>query len=502
MKFNSLVYLFFLFNIILGKDNNYSLDGAYAIKEYNDLKWLNVSAHNLILEKNSKKKNAIFYIRKCDNQIQSQKDKIFYFIYIIINNNRLCINEQNNTIKFCINETSEDILKWLIIKKENIRGYIIQNKKSGLYIGINSIYDDNLPRNILTVKSDVYNATIFQLYKIYEEHIPYDTELLRKEPIDVLIKYIDLKDPNLERNKIKQIKKDEDNDELKYCLRSILKNIPWIRKIFILMPNNNVKFLKNQKQIKEKIIFVKDKDLIGFDSASIYTFQFNLWRMKKYGMSENFILMDDDYFINYPINKSELFYEENNKIVPLMITNDYYIMNEKKIKLQHKHHFLLAKKDKTQSEEAFLLRQLSSLKFMYEIFGKDKSRYKFPLIEASFSHNAIPLKLSDIKEVYDYVLNKYKYYKETLYSFDRNIYSLHFQTLVLSYVMNRYRRKVYGISCSFIDIKDYHKYETKDKLFVINTSDKEYDKNVFIQEKQFLENKFNIPTKYELNEKK
>ena len=56
----------------------------------------------------------------------------------------------------------------------------------------------------------------------------------------MLIKYIDLKDPNLKRNKIKQIKKDEDNDELKYCLRSILKNIPWVRKIFIVMPNNNV----------------------------------------------------------------------------------------------------------------------------------------------------------------------------------------------------------------------------------------------------------------------
>ena len=378
MKFY-LFYLFFLFNIILGKDNNNGLDGAYAIKEYQDIKWLNVTAQNLILEKNSKKKKAVFYIRKCDNQIQSEKDKIFYFIYTIINNNRLCINEQNNAIKFCIQETSEDILKWSIIKKENIGRYIIQNKKSGLYIGINSINDDNLPRNILTVKSDVNNATIFQFYKIYEEHIPHDTELLRKEPIDVLIKYIDLKDPNLERNKIKQIKKDEDNDELKYCLRSILKNIPWIRKIFILMPNNKVKFLKSQKQIKEKIIFVKDKDLIGFDSASIYTFQFNLWRMKKYGMSENFILMDDDYFINHPLNKSELFYEENNKIVPLMITNDYYLMNEKKIKLQYKHHFLMAKKDKTQSEETFLLRQLSSLKFMYEIFGKDKSRYKLPL---------------------------------------------------------------------------------------------------------------------------
>ena len=56
------------------------------------------------------------------------------------------------------------------------------------------------------------------------------------------------------------------------------------------MPNDKVKFLKSQKKIKEKIIFVKDKDLIGFDSASIYVFQFNLWKMKKFGMSENFIL--------------------------------------------------------------------------------------------------------------------------------------------------------------------------------------------------------------------
>ena len=66
-------------------------------------------------------------------------------------------------------------------------------------------------------------------------------------PIDVLIKYIDLYDPNLNRTGIHQIDKDYDNEELRYSLRSILKNIPWVRKIFILMPNEKVRYLKDYR---------------------------------------------------------------------------------------------------------------------------------------------------------------------------------------------------------------------------------------------------------------
>ena len=500
MKLSFIFYFLFLMILVIGKNNENNLDGAYAIREYKDIKWLNMK-NNLYLKKNSKKKKANFYIKKCYDEKEGNN---YYYINTIINNTKLCLNEENKLIEQCEKDNNDDISKWLILKKNNTKeGYIIQNKKTKKYIGLNSIYDDNLYENNLTVKSDINNATIFQLYKMYEEYVPKETELLKKEPIDILIKYIDLKDPTLKRDNIKQIKKDEDNEELKYCLRSIIDNLPWIRKIFILMPNDKVKFLKKQKKIKEKIIFVKDKDLIGFDSASIYVFQFNLWKMKKFGMSENFILMDDDYFINYPLNKSDFFYEENNEIVPLMITNDYYLMNEKKIKTQHQQYKIIIDRNNTHSEEVFLFRQLSSLLFMYKIFGDDKSRNKNPLIEASFSHNAIPLKLNDIKEVYDLVIQKYIYLKETLYSIDRNIFSLHFQTLILSYIINKYKRKVHGISCAYIDVNSYYLYETKynntkDKLFVINTSDKEYDENVFILEKIFLEKKFPNPTIYEL----
>ena len=496
------IYFLLLIIVINGKekDNKQNLDGAYAIREYKDIKWLNIK-NNLYLIKNSKKKKANFYIKSIKNDENNETN--VYYITTIINNTKLCINEENNLIEKCPNENEEDKSKWIITKLENLKeAYIFQNKKSKKYIGFNSTFDDNLDKNILVAKSDKNNATKFQLYKIYEEHIPIETNLLKKEPIDILIKYIDLKDPNLKRENIKQIKKDEDNEELKYCLRSILENIPWVRKIFILMPNDKVKFLKNQRKIKEKIIFVKDKDLIGFDSAAIYVFQFNLWKMKKFGMSENFILMDDDYFINSPLNKSDFFYEENNQIYPLMITNDYYLMDEKKIRKEHYQNKLMLNEKNTHSEEVFLYRQLSSLKFMYEIFGSDKSRNKMPLIEASFSHNAIPLKLSDIKEIYDLIIDKYKYVKETLYSIERNAQSLHFQTLILSYILNKYHRKVHGISCAYIDIFNYHLFEARynltEKLFVINTSDKEYEENIFFLEKIFLDNKFPASTKYEL----
>ena len=59
-----------------------------------------------------------------------------------------------------------------------------------------------------------------------------------------MIKYIDLKDSNLNRSGIIQIEKDFDNEELRYSIRSILSNIPWVRKIFIVMPNERIRYFK------------------------------------------------------------------------------------------------------------------------------------------------------------------------------------------------------------------------------------------------------------------
>ena len=150
----------------------------------------------------------------------------------------------------------------------------------------------------------------FFFIKIYEE-VDYNQnnyELIEKEPIDAIIKYIDLRDPFLKRNGIHQIQKDYDNEELRYSLRSILKNIPWIRKIFIIMPNNKERFLNDYKIIKDKIIYIKDKYILGYDSSNSLAFQFRYWKLKDFNISSNIIALDDDCFIGKHLNKSDFFY--------------------------------------------------------------------------------------------------------------------------------------------------------------------------------------------------
>ena len=51
------------------------------------------------------------------------------------------------------------------------------------------------------------------------------------------------------------------------------------------MPNEKMQYFKDPKEIKDKIVYIKDKDVLGFDSASNPVFQFNLWKMKKLGLS-------------------------------------------------------------------------------------------------------------------------------------------------------------------------------------------------------------------------
>ena len=145
-----------------------------------------------------------------------------------------------------------------------------------------------------------------------------------------------MRDSNLERYNIHQIEKDYDNEELKYSIRSIIKNIPWIRKIFILMPNEEVRYFKNSSQIREKIIYIKDKDLLGFDSSNSNLFQFNYWKLKKYGISDNFLSMDDDYFIGKRLLKKDFFYVENGKVLPFIITSKFLKIDKDSIVKKHK----------------------------------------------------------------------------------------------------------------------------------------------------------------------
>ena len=433
------------------------------------------------------------YLLMKDNNENSINDDYFYII--VSGNIYLSASNESNYVQKNSN-MDKDYSLWKIIPKineDNKLIYYVQNKKLNKYWELESKY-------IILKEVINFNKTNeFQFVELYKEVERKESNILDKEPIDVLIKYIDISDPNLNRSGINQISKDEDNEELRYSVRSVLQNISWIRKIFILMPNEKVRFFKDPEEINNKIVYVKDKDLLGFDTASPSIFQFHLHKMKKFGLSENFILMDDDYFIARPLKKKRFFYEENGTVYPALITSDYYEMNKEKyenfIKFPPKTRDVNAN-----SAKGFLIKQRRALLFMYKIFGDDDKRNGKKLIEPAFSHNAIPMKISDIEEIHNHIVNYYEYVNITFFSKERTLFDLQMQTLYMAYVKNKYDRKVSKVSSDFYDLLKIRKVEhnTKD-LFVINKSNRRYHLMHLRGEKKVLNYLFPEKTIYELD---
>ena len=419
-------------------------------------------------------------------------------------NKRVGLNDKNILIlkdKYSLNPLKDTY--WNITNLNN-NSFLIQNNYTKNFITIKDRYKIILEcKNNLT---DITNGQTIQIsnvpknykfsfFKLYEEvHLkPDDIPIIDNEPIDVMIKYIDLNDPFLNRPGIQKISKDEENQELKYCVRGILEYIPWVRKIFILMPNKRVRYFKPIEEISDKFVYVLDKDLLGFESEDVYTFHFHLWKMKKFNLSENFILMDDDYFIGKPINKSQFFYydEEEKKVVPSVATDSINELNKDEVVKEYKK-LLRRVNYNTHSFFGWKLQQLAAHKLLLDNFNP-------PLINGDFSHNAIPLNLNDLEEIYKFIEEKYPYANQTLFSTFRYKYGLQSQSLFNSYLLNVKKRKVNSIPYVYYDLGALKDKNLNIELFVINTSgDRKYTNEQKRIAKSLLENKFSKPTPYEI----
>lgn len=408
----------------------------------------------------------------------------FYYIEDVKTNLKL-ISSSDNKLKFFfkLKKIENNLDLWTFIEKKK-NNYIIQNK--------NKCYLKVIKSNILCENIIFEEASDFELIKIYEEieENKVYKELIEKEPIDIVIKYIDLRDQNLKRDGISQIKKDFDNEELRYSIRSITKNLPWVRKIFILMPNKKVRFFKDYNNIKDKIIYIKDKDFLGYDSSNSYAFQFRFWKLEKFGISNNFIAMDDDYFIGSPLKKDNFFYVKNGKVTPAIITSKFLMINNNTVKNKlKKYKDIIRKTNINQTSEIFLYSQYLTYSFLLSLFNKT-------LIIPKFTHNAIPVNIKELKEIYDLIYQSdYKY--ATLDCLYRHIETLQFQTLILSYSFIKYNKKVKKISFKYIPntksiIKSYNY-----SLFCINTGAENSSKLSFMKTRIVMEYLFPIPSPYE-----
>ena len=301
-----------IFLLIKNESIDYLSEGYYEIKSYLNNFYLSLKNKKLIISN----------VKCTFNIIPKAK-----FSYIIqFGNQKLGIDDNNKIIVYNNIENIE-------IKKYC---WNIYNIKKNLYF-IQNLYNNKLievsDNNVKISSNNINNNNkkyIFTFLKLFEKGLNQNKYIkkINNEPIDVVIKYIDLSDKTLNRTGIKQIYKDQNCEELKYSIRSILQYIPWVRKIYILMPNEKVKFLKNE--ISEKIIYIKDKDILGFDSANSPSFSFNLFKMQKFGISNNFIYMDDDYFIGQKLKKSDFFYFDNKFgiIFPYIISKKIFSMNK------------------------------------------------------------------------------------------------------------------------------------------------------------------------------
>ncbi len=100
-----------------------------------------------------------------------------------------------------------------------------------------------------------------------------------------------------------------DNQELKYSLRSVEKNAPWIRKIFIVTDEQTPSWL-NTDNPKVKVIDIRQilpsKALPCYNSVVIEYFFYKIP-----GLSEHFIYANDDMFIQKSVTPDFFFNKTN-----------------------------------------------------------------------------------------------------------------------------------------------------------------------------------------------
>lgn len=326
-------------------------------------------------------------------------------------------------------------------------------------------------------------------------------EDLENVPVDVVYKYIDLTDKTLHREGIPQIQKDYDNNELMYSLRSVLKNIPWIRKIFIIMPNDKVRFLKPVEEISDKIVYIKDKDILSFDSSSCETFIWKLWKLKEFGCSNHIIFLNDDYFIGKPLKKTDFFYrDENSKVLPYIFYNAtiaYTSKGDMNKLCNHLTEITSEYNERRHDGRLYRTQNACTYDFLFTVLNKE--HLYLPENVGCTIHNAVGYNLDEIKDIHDIVDQQYKYADISL---RRRVGRSKLGVLMGSfhsfYYLNKETRKINkNITSRYFDMAS--KYISNDyDLFCINIHGicpyKELD---YIKEKIIMEESFPEPTPYE-----
>ena len=261
------------------------------------------------------------------------------------------------------------------------------------------------------------------------------------------------------------------------------------------MPNENVRYFKDYNLINDKIIYVKDKDLLGYDSSNSLAFQFRYWKMKKFGISDNVIVMDDDCFIGTKLEKKDFFYVKNGKVVPLIITSNFLKINREEVEKNCQLYEIKAKSsNEEQNNDIFNYSKYLTFLFIINLFNFSLNE---DIFIPKFTHNAIPVNLHNIQELFNFI-SKSKFKYSTLYCRYRHIESLQFQMLLMSYTFIKYKKKVKDIPYKFLVINNSITINNIYELFCINKNSGNYSYLDLYKAKIAMEYLFPFPSPYEI----
>lgn len=149
----------------------------------------------------------------------------------------------------------------------------------------------------------------------------------KNENIDAVITWVDGADPVHREKRLKALKKTDNsevnslpsgtdktrfsnNDEIKYCIRSIVKFAPWINNIYIITDNQRPKFLTDEYMDANNIKIIDHKDIFRGYEWALPTFntrsiQTAMWRIPD--LAPRFISFDDDFVLGKRVEKDDFF---------------------------------------------------------------------------------------------------------------------------------------------------------------------------------------------------
>lgn len=133
-----------------------------------------------------------------------------------------------------------------------------------------------------------------------------------KEKIDIVFTWVDGNDPNWQKKAKIYMPEKQFNDRrfrewgtFKYVFRSIEKYAPWVNHIYIITDNQYPNWLNLDNP---KVSIIDHREII--DEKYLPTFNSNVIQVNAYkipGLSEKFIMFDDDVFLNAPVKETDFF---------------------------------------------------------------------------------------------------------------------------------------------------------------------------------------------------